>query len=120
MRIAKSWTFAASHRLAGLAEGHKCGRTHGHNYVVDLEMSGPIDDAGMVFDYGRMKPFGDYIAGVLDHQDLNETLSFNPTAELLAEHLHHVAGTLFHGLPRGVTITAVRVRETDRTVAEFP
>lgn len=116
--IAKSYTFSAAHQLDGLGDRHKCAYLHGHNYVVDLELAGPLDDNGMVFDYGRLKPFGDFIDSVLDHKLLNDVVPFNPTAELLAQYLYSEAKRALGALPAGVTIAAVRVHETDRTVAE--
>lgn len=117
--IAKSFPFAASHQLDGLEPGHKCARLHGHNYLVDVELRGPLDAAGMVLDYGRLAPFARYVAERLDHRHLNDVMGFNPTAERLAEFLFIKATDALGTLPVGVTVTAVRVCETNRTVAEY-
>ena len=37
--ISKEFHFSASHRLEGLHDGHPCGRMHGHNYVVEIELA---------------------------------------------------------------------------------
>ena len=34
--IKKRFSFSAAHRLLDLPAGHKCGRLHGHNYIVEL------------------------------------------------------------------------------------
>lgn len=117
--IAKKFTFEASHQLDGLGPHHKCARLHGHNYEVDVELSGPLDDAGMVYDYGRLAPFAALLAGRYDHRHLNDVVPFNPTAERLAEQLHHEACAALGDLPEEVRVTAVRVRETPRSEAEY-
>ena len=83
--IRKRFSFEAAHRLAGLPEGHKCGRQHGHSYTVEVmlaatQLSGP----GFVADFGDLDPLKEYLAGVFDHQDLNEVLDVEPTSENLA------------------------------------
>lgn len=139
--IAKEFAFSASHVLDGLPEGHQCGRLHGHNYVVELELTADrVDDRGFVLDYGDLAPFKGLVDTFLDHRHLNDVLTdgLNPTAENLAEWLHaaandvlgisaaHRAGVEQLGkgeLPdlaaRNVKVAAVRVRETPKTVAEY-
>ncbi len=36
----KDFTFEAAHRLPHVPEGHKCGRLHGHSFMVRLEITG--------------------------------------------------------------------------------
>jgi len=38
-KITKEFTFSASHQLFGLTKDHPCARLHGHNYVVEIELS---------------------------------------------------------------------------------
>lgn len=116
--VAKSFTFAASHQLDGLGPDHQCTRLHGHNYEAVIELTGPLDDNGMVFDYGRLRLFADFLAATVDHRHLNDVVPFNPTAELLACWFHDEATRLLD-LPAGVTITAVVVSETVRSSAEY-
>lgn len=120
-RIAKAFTFAASHQLSGLPGGHKCTRLHGHNYRVELELTGPPDEAGFVFDYGKLEPFDVWLKATVEHRHLNDVLrDTNPTAEHLALWFHVVASGLLRAyLPPGVVLSAVRVHETDKTTAEF-
>ena len=35
----KDFTFEAAHHLPHVPEGHKCGRLHGHSFMVRLEIS---------------------------------------------------------------------------------
>jgi 6-pyruvoyltetrahydropterin/6-carboxytetrahydropterin synthase len=122
--ITKDFAFSASHRLLGLPRGHQCGRTHGHNYVVRVEIEGVVDDVGFVFDYGKLKPFGDWIDENLDHRDLNTALENgdNPTAEHLAGALLQTLRTILRGQINGSPHPlqlAVSVSETPKTWATY-
>ncbi len=35
----KDFTFEAAHHLPHVPEGHKCGRLHGHSFMVRLEIT---------------------------------------------------------------------------------
>lgn len=117
--ITKTFAFAASHQLGGLAPGHKCARLHGHNYRVTLELTGPTGNAGMVLDYGELEVFAEWLRAEVDHRHLNGLVDFNPTAELLAYWLHHEASRLLADVAGDAELVAVRVAETDATSAEF-
>lgn len=112
-RIAKQFTFEASHQLRSLPEGHKCRRMHGHSYVVELIMESEYLDAnGFVVDYGDMDIFKRYIDTNLDHRHLNDIID-NPTAEVIAKHLFEWCRQLWR------KTTCVRVSETRKTWAEY-
>jgi 6-pyruvoyltetrahydropterin/6-carboxytetrahydropterin synthase len=128
--IAKRFELSASHILDGLAEDHPCGRLHGHNYTIEIELRGDrLDEHGFVFDYGGLKPIKDWIDGSLDHRHLNELVDFQPSAENLALWVFQKSCALLtpdipfastHGMPDPVWyISAVRVMETPKTVAEY-
>jgi 6-pyruvoyltetrahydropterin/6-carboxytetrahydropterin synthase len=85
--ISKQFDFAAAHHLNGLPADHKCARVHGHNYLVQVQVYGDLDAVGFVVDYGDLSFLGDYLRDRLDHRDLNQVLTVNPTAENLAAHL---------------------------------
>ncbi|MDT0548313.1 MULTISPECIES: 6-carboxytetrahydropterin synthase [Streptomyces] len=116
-RISKEFHFSASHRLDGLAEGHPCGRLHGHNYVVALELAaGPdgLDPTGFVRDYGDLSAFSRWLDDDVDHRHLNDLLTDrNPSAENLARWLYE------RWLPRFPELSSVRVSETPKTWAEY-
>lgn len=116
--ITKDYHFSASHVLDGLPDGHPCGRLHGHNYVVRVELTADrVDPVGMVFDYGDLKPFGAWIDTHLDHRHLNDVIGGNPTAETLAETLLAVAEETV-GMPETIDV-AVSVSETPKTWARY-
>jgi 6-pyruvoyltetrahydropterin/6-carboxytetrahydropterin synthase len=118
-RIGKRFSFDAAHQLAGLPEGHKCARQHGHTYTVELvpsakELSGP----GFVTDFGDLAPMKAFLDSHLDHRSLNEVLPVQPTSENLARYLaewfvEHVEPSIEGRLE------TVRVSETPSSWAEF-
>jgi 6-pyruvoyltetrahydropterin/6-carboxytetrahydropterin synthase len=113
--IAKSFSFAAAHRLEGLPDEHPCSRMHGHNYTVELQLQSPVlDRVGFVFDYRAFAPFKQWIDERVDHRLLNDVFSGNPTAEHLARDLYLQAMSYF-----GSLVYAVRVSETPTTWAEY-
>jgi 6-pyruvoyltetrahydropterin/6-carboxytetrahydropterin synthase len=113
-RIWKHHRFAASHVLSGLVEGHQCGRLHGHNYLIEIELSSPnLNEIGFVKDFGELKEFKNFIDTEWDHRHLNDVLDFNPTAENMAKYLYEKFNALW------AEVTAVRVQETETSWAEY-
>lgn len=131
--IAKKFSFSASHELKGLPQGHPCGRLHGHNYEITVEIaSNQLDEFGFVIDYRDLSKFKELLDNRFDHKHLNDVLAgyrlakgrnvkalrgvfvpSNPTAENLARMLYDLCKVLY---PQTV---AVRVSETPKTWAEY-
>lgn len=113
--IRKSFSFAASHQLLGLAKEHPCTRLHGHNYMVTVELqSENLNEIGFVKDYRALDPIKKFINERLDHRHLNDVLNpTNPTAENIAFYLFQ---NFKESFPQ---ITAVEVQETDKTMARY-
>jgi 6-pyruvoyltetrahydropterin/6-carboxytetrahydropterin synthase len=98
----------------------KCANLHGHNYVLEVVVSGEVDEAsGYVLD---LKLLSDVIARQVirdvDHRNLNTDVPWLkgrvPTAETLAQAFwERLALTLPEGLLR-----SVRVWETDKNWAQ--
>lgn len=84
--IFREYRFEAAHRLPRLAEGHKCGRLHGHSFVVQLHVRGPLDPAkGWLVDYYEVDRAWAPCHERLDHHYLNEVEGLeNPTSEMIA------------------------------------
>jgi 6-pyruvoyltetrahydropterin/6-carboxytetrahydropterin synthase len=119
--ISKEFKFAASHSLENLPENHPCSRVHGHNYTVMVELrSNALNEAGFVLDYRALEPIKKWIDEVLDHRHLNDIVEFNPSAENLANYLHHNCQKLLPDLyKKGIWISAITVSETDKTWARY-
>lgn len=117
--IAKRFSFSASHALTLVPEGHKCRRTHGHNYEVEVICGADeLDHREMVVDYFDLDPVKRFIDTRVDHQHLNDVMPGETTAERLAWWLYE---SLKGELPAEVAarIVAVRVHETPKTWAEY-
>ena len=116
--ITKDFAFSAAHHLEGLHPGHQCGRDHGHNYQVRVQLIAPLLDAhGFVLDYGELGPFSRWLDATLDHRDLNQVWPEigNPTAELLARELAAVVIKTCQ-IPDTINVS-VGVSETPKTWA---
>lgn len=104
LTITKRFAFEAHHKLPW--HRGKCARDHGHSYVLDVSVRGPVkpddgaSDAGMVLDFGDL---GATVKAVvttkLDHYSLND-VCFNPTAENVVAWLAAELAPLLPGLCR--------------------
>lgn len=80
--ITKRIEIAACHRL-NLSYDSPCQNLHGHNWIIKVYCKAKqLNKNGMVCDFKSIKK---KIHGYLDHGNLNELLSFNPTAENIAK-----------------------------------
>lgn len=86
MEIFKRFTFEAAHRLPNLPPTHKCSRLHGHSFMVELHVAGPIKGPeGWVMDFADVKSAFAPILDQLDHYYLNDIPGLeNPTSEVIA------------------------------------
>ena len=79
--VIKRMEISASHKLV-LPYRSKCASLHGHNWIITVYCrSARLNSEGMVVDFTRIK---EVVMEKLDHQNLNEVLPFNPTAENIA------------------------------------
>lgn len=80
--VCKTIEVSASHKLQ-LDYDSPCGNLHGHNWKIKIWCkSETLNQNGMVVDFAHIKRV---IHGKLDHSNLNEVVTFNPTAENLAK-----------------------------------
>jgi 6-pyruvoyltetrahydropterin/6-carboxytetrahydropterin synthase len=113
-------TFAAGHALRNYHG--KCENVHGHNYRVQVTLSGEqLDDTGLLVDFVDLKKVLQGIIDRLDHQFLNEVSPFdvlNPSAE-------NMARFIFEELDKGLIgktparVATVRLWETDTCSATY-
>jgi 6-pyruvoyltetrahydropterin/6-carboxytetrahydropterin synthase len=102
------FTIAAGRRLTGVAEGHPCGRVHGHTFVVRVTVTGPIDPVtGFVVDFADVQRAFAPVHEALDHRFLNDVVGLeNPTSEHLAVWIWRALKGALPGL------SAVEITET--------
>jgi 6-pyruvoyltetrahydropterin/6-carboxytetrahydropterin synthase len=84
-RIGRTYRFESAHHLPLLPEGHRCRNLHGHNYRVEVVVSGKLDPRGFVMDFAEMDATIMPMIKEVDHRLLNEIAGLeNPTAEIIA------------------------------------
>lgn len=113
--ITKDYHFSASHELKHLPEDHPCARLHGHNYIVQVELSSKsLNQDGFVRDYRELDALKTYIDEKIDHRHLNNIFGDNRvTTEHLARYFYDWCKE------RWPEVVAVRVSETPKTWAEY-
>lgn len=128
--LTQSYEFAAAHRLScmGLSDDEnlrlfgKCSNPHGHghNYIVEVTIGGPIDAArGQILDLPRLdRIVRQNVIDRFDHKNLNvecpEFAELNPTVENIAR----VIWRQLRDTVPPARLNAVRVWETGKTYAE--
>lgn len=87
--IVKEFTFDAAHKLEGY--NGLCKNLHGHTYKLQVGIYGKIKnvpgatDDGMVLDFVQLKQvIKEKVIDKLDHQYINDIVSFRPTSENIA------------------------------------
>ncbi|HYT19094.1 MAG TPA: 6-carboxytetrahydropterin synthase [Candidatus Polarisedimenticolia bacterium] len=130
IELGRRYRFSASHRLhtSQLSEEEnsrvfgKCNNPHGHghNYVVEVSMSGDVDPAtGMIANLAELDAFVDrQVLDDLDHKSLNEdVLAFRdkvPTTENLCMEIYQ----RLKSFPRA-KLERIRVEETGNNSFEY-
>ena len=112
-------TFAAAHFLRGYKG--KCERLHGHNYRVEITVSGEkLDSIGMLHDFVEIKRALRKLLERLDHYNLNDIPPFDDAVNTTAENLAFYFWTeMQKALGDGVNVSQTRVWETDTAVATY-
>jgi len=129
--VTKRLTFNAAHRVhnPALSDAEnqslfgKCNNPnwHGHNYVLEVSVSGPVDDkTGYVMDLGAIKRLvQDEVVGKMDHRNLNLEVDFmrgiNPTTENIVVACWRVLEPRI----RPNRLTRLRLIETENNYVEY-
>jgi len=111
--------FAAAHQLTMV--GTKCENMHGHNWKIEVYVTGEkLDDGGVVMDFGQIKKHVAEIMSKLDHKYLNELEFFQqsqPSSENIA---YLVAGELQQKIDTpSVRVSRVAAWESDDASATY-
>jgi len=132
MRISltRRYSFAASHRLHSpkLSEEEnrrvygKCNNPygHGHNYIVEVTMTGPVDRAtGMITNLGDLDPFVQReVIEAFDHKYLNEEI---PQFQTTVPTTENVCREIYRRLKKYplAQLERVRIEETLKNSFEY-
>lgn len=128
--LTRRYSFAASHRLHSAklsAEENrrmygKCNNPygHGHNYIVEVTMTGPVDQAtGMITNLGDLDPFVQReVIERFDHKYLNEEIPEFQTAVPTTE---NVCREIYRRLKKYplAQLERVRIEETLKNSFEY-
>jgi 6-pyruvoyltetrahydropterin/6-carboxytetrahydropterin synthase len=97
--------FSAAHNLRNFRG--KCEALHGHNWKVEVVVSGEeLDGSGVVLDFAEVKAATSEVMSEIDHRYLNELPFFiehNPSSENIARYI-------FERLQEKITDERVRVQ----------
>ena len=111
--------FAAAHQLRNY--GGKCEDLHGHNWVVEVGVTGSaLDDIGLLLDFKILKGYVDEVLEEFDHKYLNDHEWFkerNPSSEYLCRYLHEQLTARLEA--PALEISFVRVWESEDSVATY-
>jgi 6-pyruvoyltetrahydropterin/6-carboxytetrahydropterin synthase len=130
VELGRRYRFAASHRLHStvLSEAEnervygKCNNPHGHghNYTVELRLSGAIDPAtGMIADLAGLDAFVESrVIEPFDHRSLQDEV---PAFEQTVPTTENLCIEIFNRLKAfpGARLESVRVEETSKNSFEY-
>ncbi len=121
IEVARAYTFDASHQL----DWHpgKCSRLHGHTYHLQVTVTGPVSEVGVVIDFDDLDVVvRDHALEQLDHRHLNDIVN-NPTVENVLIHVWDTLDACLQATnraleePQGYRDSRQRVGEGDRAGA---
>jgi 6-pyruvoyltetrahydropterin/6-carboxytetrahydropterin synthase len=85
VHVWRRFRFEAAHRLPNVAEGHKCGRMHGHGFDVILHAEQDLGPEDMGVDFDHLGDLWAPLHKELDYACLNDIPGLeNPTSEMLS------------------------------------
>jgi 6-pyruvoyltetrahydropterin/6-carboxytetrahydropterin synthase len=131
MRLTRRYRFSASHRLNSSALTpdenarlySKCNNPfgHGHDYVLDVSVEGPVDASGQIVDRNELDTWvQERVLGKVDHRNLNcdlpELHSHVATTENLA---FAIESLLARDWALPARLARVRISETARNTFEL-
>lgn len=97
---------SAAHRL-DLGYESPCQNLHGHNWIITVYCkSETLDANGMVIDFAHIS---NNVKDLLDHKNLNDVLTFNPTAENIAYYLTTIIENCYR----------IDIQETENSFASY-
>ena len=102
--------FSAAHKLPSY--NGECANLHGHTWKVVFEITGPMQESGMIYDFKQLKPL--LKSALPDHKFLNDFVP-NPTAENICEYLFNKVSALLK--EKNLTLKTLEVWENEDAAA---
>jgi 6-pyruvoyltetrahydropterin/6-carboxytetrahydropterin synthase len=130
LTLSRRYTFAGSHRLhnAKLSEAEnqrlygKCNNPfgHGHNYIVEVTLAGPVDPAtGMIANLADLDAYMQkHVLEDFDHRYMNKEIPLFAKQVPTTENLCIEIFTRLKDFP-GARLMRVRIEETSRNSFEY-
>ena len=122
--ICRRFKFAAAHLLPKYKG--KCHNLHGHQWFIDIGISGPIKndnspENGMIMDFIRLKRIvTKEILDIVDHKYLNEIFpSIDPTAENMSRLFFEILEVALKNNEPNIKLEFIKVWETENAYAEW-
>lgn len=112
--------FSAAHRLSMV--GEKCENLHGHNWKVEVVVSGDaLDAGGVLVDFGVIKGHVRQVMATIDHKYLNELDFFDDQTPPSSENIAcYIAKTLQPLIDRpGIRLARVSAWESKDACATY-
>jgi len=128
--LTRRYRFAASHRMYSPAFSEeknrdiygKCSNPygHGHNYVLDVTIGGPLDPAtGMIANLGDLDPFVQrQVLDAFEYRNLNEEVTEFRTIVPTTENITRVIFERLRTFP-AARLMRVRIEETSNNSFEY-
>jgi 6-pyruvoyltetrahydropterin/6-carboxytetrahydropterin synthase len=111
--------FAAAHQIRGIEGG--CERLHGHNWKVEVFVSGDkLDENGLLIDFREIKDKTDALMEELDHKFLNELepfITLNPSSENVSRYVYEALSRQLN--TDTIRISKITVWESDSACASY-
>lgn len=123
--VTKQFDFCYAHRLIGHP---KCGQLHGHNGILEVEITGFVDDdTGMIIDFAKLKKIiNSEVISRWDHSYLNDLPEFldqacntPPTAENMVRIAQMFINSYLKLHDNKIKLMRIRVYETSTNWAEW-
>lgn len=111
--------FAAAHQLRGIEGG--CERLHGHNWKVEVFVSGnKLDENGLLIDFRDIKKKAESLMEMLDHKFLNELDAFkvvNPSSENISRYIFESLSSELN--TDNIKVSKITVWESDSACSSY-
>ena len=113
--VSKRVEVAGAHKL-NLGYVSKCENLHGHNWIITIwARSTDLNEDGMVVDFTHIKE----VVMKFDHQNINDLIEVNPTAENMAQVICEDLNNHFSSLENTPKCYKVLVIESEGNWASY-